>query len=93
MEIPKTTKDKPYIEFRFDKKGKIKLSATSDWWGGKNAGFSCSDGTEGNTCEPKNLKSYIKAYKYKKIKDIEKQILILQKNLDVVKSQSENWNF
>lgn len=53
MEIPKTTKDKPYIEFRFDKKGKIKLSATSIWWG-KNAGFLFG-----------NLKTYL--YLFKKI--------------------------
>jgi hypothetical protein len=45
MKIPKTTIDKPYIEFRIDKKSKMKLSASSIWWGGKNASFSSSDGT------------------------------------------------
>ena len=93
MKIPNTTDEKPYIEFRIDKKGKINLSATSDWWGGKNAGFSSSDGTEGNTCEPKNLKSYIKAFKERKIKNIEKEILALQKQLEVIKYETEHWNF
>jgi hypothetical protein len=93
MKIPKTTIDKPYIEFRIDKKGKIKLSASSIWWGGKNASFSSSDGTEGNTCEPKNLKSYIKAFKERKIKTIEKEILILQNNLRNLKDEINNWNF
>jgi hypothetical protein len=89
MKIPNTTEDKPYIEFRIDKKGKIKLYTTSDWWGGKNSGFISSDGTEGNTCEPKDLKAYIEAFKKRKIKNIEKEILLLQKQLEEVKS----WDF
>jgi hypothetical protein len=32
MKIPNTTDEKPYIEFKIDKKGKIKLSATSSLW-------------------------------------------------------------
>ena len=93
MNIPETTKEKPYIELIIDEKGKIKLSATSSWWGGKNACFSSSDGTEGNTCEPKNLKAYIKAFKERKIKRIEKEILDLQKKLELVKHQTERWDF
>jgi hypothetical protein len=31
MKIPKTTVENPYIEFRFDKKGKLHLKATSTW--------------------------------------------------------------
>lgn len=93
MKIPKTTSDKPYIEFRVNKKGKIKLATSSSWWGGKNACFSSSDGTEGNTCEPKNLKVYIKAFKERKIKRIEKEILDLQKQLELVKHQTERWDF
>lgn len=93
MKIPNTTDEKPYIEFRIDKKGKIKLSATSSWWGGKSAGFISSDGTEGNTCEPKHLKSYIKAFKERKIKNIEKEILTLKKQLEVVKSETDCWDF
>ena len=81
MKIPITTDEKPYIEFRINKKGKIKLSTTSSWWGGKSGGFSCSDGAEGNTCKPQQLNSYIKAFKNKKIKAIKKEILSLQKAL------------
>jgi len=29
--IPITTEDKPYIEFRIDKKGNFKLSASESW--------------------------------------------------------------
>jgi len=78
MKIPKTTKDKPYIEFRVDKKGNIKLSISSSWWGGKNGGFSGSGGTEGNTCLPKDLNTYIKAFKASRVKSIKKEIANLQ---------------
>lgn len=85
MKIPKTTPAKPLIEFRINKDGKIKLSASSTWWGGKNSGF-WSSNTEGNTCKPEHLKSYINAFKKRKIKDIEKEILTLQKKLEKLKS-------
>jgi hypothetical protein len=49
MEIPKTTPENPYIEFRFDKKGNIHLKASSNWWGGKKFGFIATGGSEGNT--------------------------------------------
>ena len=88
MKVPKTTEDKPYIDFRVDKKGKIKLSATNKWWGGKNSGFHSTDGSEGNTCEPKHLKSYIEAFKNRKIKNIKKEILLLQKELKKIKKIS-----
>lgn len=60
MKVPQTTLEKPYIEFRFDKKGKINLSASSSWYGGKKSGFFCSDGSEGNTCDPVNPPKNIK---------------------------------
>lgn len=93
MTIPNTTVDNPYIKFAFDKKGKIKLFATSSWWGGKNSGFTSTDGTEGNSCEPNQLKAYIKAFKERKIKDIEKEISALQKQLQVVKSKMDHSDF
>jgi hypothetical protein len=84
MKIPKTTKEKPYIEFRFNEKGKlVKLSATSNWWDGKNRGFYSSK-YEGNACLPKDLDSYIKAYKLKKIKEIEKEIEYLKNKLNTL---------
>jgi hypothetical protein len=86
MKIPKTSSDEPYIEFRFNKNGKIKLSATSIWWGGKNSGFISSDGTQGNTCKPKDLDSYLKVYKEKRIKSLEKEVANLQKQIDKLKS-------
>lgn len=89
MKLPKVTEDEPYIEFRYTKKGVLKLSKTSSWWGGKNSGFSCSDGSEGNSCEPKNLDAYIKAFNNKKVKEIEKQIISLQKKLKLVKVETE----
>jgi hypothetical protein len=83
MKIPKTTPEQPYIRFRFNTKtGKlIKLEATSAWWGGKNSGYICTDGTEGNSCPPKQLDAYIQAYKKRKITSIEKEITKLQKQL------------
>jgi hypothetical protein len=85
MLIPKTTDNKPYIEFRIDKKGKIILGITSSWWGGKNASFVSSDGSEGNSCEPRHLEAYIKAFKERKIKEIEKEIVSLQNKLETIK--------
>ena len=86
MKIPLTTDDKPYIEFRIDKNGKIKLSASSSWWGGINGRFFSSDGTEGNTCYPKDLKKSIESFKKRKIIIIEKEIIKLQNKLRVLKS-------
>lgn len=86
MEIPKTTTAKPYIEFRFDKKGNIKLSTTSSWWGGINGGFCGSGEVRGNTCLPKDLNRYILAFKKGEIKDVEKQIEALKKRLQNLKS-------
>jgi len=93
MKIPKTTIDKPYIEFRFSKKGKLKLTTTSTWWGGKNHRFFSSDGSEGNTCLPKDLTAYIDAFKKRKIKDIEKEIASLQNNLERIKDQYSKITF
>lgn len=85
MKIPKTTTENPYIEFRFNRKGKIELSATSNWWGGKNHGFVSSDGSEGNTCPPEELDAYIKAFKSRKIKSMEKEIKTLQNKIESMK--------
>lgn len=85
MKILKTTKEKPYIEFRFNKRGDLKFAVTSDWWGGINEGFYCSDGTCGNTCHPKDLDRYVISFKKRKIKDIKRKIAILQKQLDKIK--------
>ena len=84
MKIPKTTAELPYIEFRINKNGKIKLSATSEWWGGKSGGFLSSNGSEGNTCKPKDLDLYLKCFKSRKIKRLEKQIVSLQKELNTI---------
>ena len=56
MKIPKTTKEEPYIEFRFSKSGKLSFEITSSWWSGINGGFISSDGSSGNSCLPKDLK-------------------------------------
>lgn len=90
MKIPNTTTEKPYIEFRFDKSGKLSLSITDAWWSGKNGGFTSYEGDEeysGNSCKPKDLDSYIKAYKQRKVKLIEKEISNLQKQLQKLKKQ------
>lgn len=88
MKIPNTTAEKPYIEFIIDKKGHIKLSTTSSWWGGKNSSFFSAKG-EGNSCEPKHLKEYIEAFKKRKIKSVEREIFLLQKQVD--KMKAETW--
>lgn len=82
--MPKTTPGLPYIEFRINNRGRIKLSVTSSWYGGITAGFSCSNGDEGNTCKPKDLDKYINAFKKRKIKSIEKRIKALQKQLETL---------
>lgn len=64
--------------------GKMTLSASSEWWGGKNSRFVGFTG-EGNTCEPKDLELYIKVFKERKAKAIEKEILSLQKKLEAIK--------
>jgi hypothetical protein len=86
MNIPKVTEEKPYIEFRFDKNGNVKFTATSNWWGGKNSGFIASGGYEGNTCLPKDLDAYMKAFKDRKVKTLEKEIDVLQKKLKKLQS-------
>lgn len=91
MKIPNTTKNLPYIEFRIYKNGRVKLSATSAWWGGKTAGFISSDGSEGNACKPGELKSYFKAFKERKVKSIEEDITSLQNKLEKIKSAAEKW--
>ena len=87
MKLPETTIEEPYIEFKFDKKGKLHLGITSSWWGGINDGFISSEGFEGNTCLPKDFNRYIKAYQARKVKIIEKQISILKKKLQTLKKQ------
>lgn len=85
MNIPTTTTEKPYIEFRFNEKGKLtKLSTTNIWWGGINGGFT-SNKYEGNTCEPKDLGRYINAYKLRKVREIEKEIKSLTNKLNNMK--------
>ena len=88
MEIPKTTPSEPYIEFRFDHHGKLTLNTTSSWYGGKRHSFICSDGSSGNTCLPKDLKAYIKAFHEINIKDLEKEIKTLQKKLEKLKIET-----
>jgi|WetSurMetagenome_2_1015567.scaffolds.fasta_scaffold00157_8 hypothetical protein len=86
MKIPKTTKKKPYIEFRFNKKGDMKLKTTSDWWGGINDGFYCTNGTCGNTCLPENLNRYIESFKKRKSREIEKEIRLMQNELQKIQN-------
>ena len=94
MKIQFTTKEKPYIEFRFDEKGKLELTPSAHWYGGKNSGFVSSDGSYGNTCLPKNLNDHIEAFKKRKITELEKEILTIQKKLEKLKTQfSANHNF
>lgn len=93
MKIPKTTSELPYIEFRMHKNGTLKLSLTSDWWGGKNSGFTSSNGSEGNSCPPEKLEKYIKAFKERKIYEIEKEIKNQIKLLKTLKANFELWDF
>lgn len=86
MKIPEVTKEMPFIEFLFNEKGKLELNISNVWWGGKRGGFYRYRGRgEGNTCLPKDLESYIKSFKSRKIKEIEKEIQKLQKQLEIWK--------
>lgn len=86
MKIPKTTLENPYIQFQFNKSGKLTLKIDNGWWGGINAGFISSNDTSGNTCLPKDLEKYIKKFKTNKVKELDKQIFKLLKT----KSYYEN---
>jgi hypothetical protein len=88
MKIPKTTIEKPYIEFKFNKKGNISLDISSSWWGGKECKFRSTDGYEGNTCYPSELESYVKYYKTKRIKDIEREIKLLKNKINILKKEN-----
>jgi len=93
MKIPITTKEKPYIEFTFDTKNNLTLSATSNWWGGIKENFvffKNGEEIQGNTCKPKDLEKYITAFKKNRIKEVKKEIAILQKKLKQLNSISEN---
>ena len=83
MKIPKTTKEEPYIEFKFSKSGKLSFEITSNYWSGINGGFISSDGSSGNSCLPKNLDKYIERHKKNKVKEIDEEI----KNLEKKKKQ------
>jgi hypothetical protein len=80
LEIPELTKDLPYIEFRFDKAGKMTLAAHPKMsWGGINGGFFSTGGYHGNVCDkPAKLKEYINRYVDNKVKKKEKEIKDLQ---------------
>lgn len=84
MKIPKTTKEKPYIEFRFSKSGKLSFEITSNYWSGINGGFISSDGSSGNSCLPKNLDKYIERYKKNKVKEIDEEIKKLVKKKEQI---------
>lgn len=82
MKIPEVTAEKPYIEFSIDENGKLTLSTTSNWWGGKESGFTCSDGSSGNSCKPQELQEYIEAYYKRKIEEVEEEIASHHKQLE-----------
>ena len=84
MKIPKTTKEEPYIEFRFSKEGKLSFKISNNYWSGINGGFISSDGSGGNTCLPKDLEKYIERYKKNKVKEIDEEIKNLQKKKEQV---------
>lgn len=75
----KTTKEQPYIEFRFSEDGKLTYKLTSHYWGGINSGFTSTDGSRGNSCKPEDLNKYIERFKRNEIKRIEREIEALQK--------------
>lgn len=86
LEIPETTPDQPYIEFMFNEKGKlISLNRTGSWYGGLSGGFYTSSGCAGNSCKPKDLNLYIDRFKARKVREIEKEIAKLQKQLETLK--------
>jgi len=84
MKIPKTTKDKPYIEFIITDKNKIKLFTTSYFWGGKNKFFYCPEGI-GNSCLPKQLPLFFEVLKKRETKNVSKQIEKLKKRIKEIK--------
>lgn len=84
IRIPKTTKEKPYIEFTFAPTGKLKLCITSSWWGGKNGGFIRNSDIVGNSCLPEALPFHLKAFKKRQIAKAEKEIARLMKRIEAL---------
>lgn len=81
MDIPQVTKEKPYIQFKFDNDtGKLSLCISDCWWGGIDEGF-YSLSSQGNTCLPEDLDEYINAFKKRKVNNIKEQIKKLQQQL------------
>ena len=84
------TEEKPYIQFEFNDKGKLKFSISSNSWGkGGYSGYDDDDKNTliyGNTCLPKYLKRSIQSLKAHRVKAIQKEILLLQKEIEKVKS-------
>lgn len=85
IRIPKTTKEKPYIEFTFAPNGKLKLCITSSGgWGGSKGGFITNGDTVGNSCLPEELPLYLKAFKKRQIAKAEKEIARLMKRIEAL---------
>lgn len=89
MELPKVTKQKPYIKFEISESGDLKLGTSEQWWGGMKQGFLSTSGSIGNTCKPRYFHSYLKYLLNRKIKDIEKEISTLKKSLEKAKCLKE----
>ena len=90
LTVPQTTEEKPYIKFIFDSEGVLSLTTCSNWWGGIDGGFTRYSKdfgeSEGNTCEPKDLEEYVKAFVARKISEKEEEIKTLQKELETLKT-------
>lgn len=86
LPIPETTPELPYLEFMFNPNFElVSLSATGSWYGGLKGGFHTGSGYSGNSCKPKDLKLYIDRFKARKVREIEKEINKLQKQLETLK--------
>lgn len=89
--LPQTTEKEPYIDFSFDASNDLYLKSCCFFWGGKNSGYTSTSGRKGNSCLPKYFNSYLKAFIQNEIKIREKNILVLQKELELFKNATSNF--
>lgn len=88
--IPETTPELPYLQFMFNPNFElVSLSATGSWYGGLKGGFHTDSGYSGNSCKPKDLNLYIDRFKTRKVREIEKEIAMLQKQIENLKKHED----
>lgn len=80
--IPKTSKECPYIEFRYSKRGVLRFRATAHWYGGKYGSYVYLNGDRGNAAPPDELGEYMRVFRDSRIREIRKRIKDMERELE-----------